>query len=419
MTGVSDLGNPRSWAPAAAALIAIAVPATPALAAPAPVPCHRIGGGKYECSWWRPGDGRTAGSIVVRDGKVVGYLHQGRNWIVCQQKGAEVDNEAGDRNHWYGWTQSDHGGTGWASALDARGGDDFGAFAKAPNCDGKYGAAPRVAGRWSTRPPSGGASPPPSDSPPPPSGGDGAPKPDKGCSDTRNRLTATARFNAHVHGVYQAKRRKKLHLRRLEGLDERFWIGSVAIRSAGCKRNGRWRPFGEPHVKVSSAALSRKGGETIKSAGAGGLGTGWGVMIGRYSDKGVPLLTINVVQCLPDGWAQFRGFLELLGLGTGVSKIRHPYSAWIAVGVYLVDKWSPEGGVECRTLNAHTFRVGASARRLVLSHVGERGGDVAARFDSEERRSDGSRVRQVLMADIGWPSFASLTYTAACALAAP
>ena len=56
--------------------------------------------------------------------KVVGYLHKGTNWIVCQQRGATTQNAASDRNSWYGWTQSDHGGAGWASAVEARGGDD-------------------------------------------------------------------------------------------------------------------------------------------------------------------------------------------------------------------------------------------------------------------------------------------------------
>jgi hypothetical protein len=134
-----------------------------AVAAPAPVPCSAVGGGKYECDWWRPGDGRDGGAIVVSNGKVVGYLHQGRNWITCQEQGADVYNEDGNKNRWYGWTQSDYGGWGWASALDAKGGDDNGKFEAAPSCKGKHGPAPGTGGLWSTRAP--GGSPPEGDAP--------------------------------------------------------------------------------------------------------------------------------------------------------------------------------------------------------------------------------------------------------------
>jgi hypothetical protein len=132
-----------------------ALGAESAVAAPAPVPCSPIGGGKHECSWWRLGDGRSGGAIVVNDGKVVGYLHQGRNWIECQQEGAKVYNEDGNKNNWYGWTTSDYGGEGWASALDAKGGDDYGEFEGVPNCDNDHGPAPGTGGLWGTTPPGG------------------------------------------------------------------------------------------------------------------------------------------------------------------------------------------------------------------------------------------------------------------------
>src|SRR3954464_11770195 len=98
------------------------VPAASAVAAPRPVPCTAAGGGKYHCEWYVAGDGRAGGAKVMMNQKVVGYLHQGTNWITCQQRGAMTRNAAGDRNSWYGWTQSDHGGAGWASAGEARGG---------------------------------------------------------------------------------------------------------------------------------------------------------------------------------------------------------------------------------------------------------------------------------------------------------
>jgi hypothetical protein len=135
---------------AAAFLLAAA---SPAVAAPAQVPCTNIGGGHYECSWYRPGDGKTAGSLVVVGTTTVGYLHQGRNWIVCQQLGGDMRNPEGDRNNWYAWTLADNDKWGWASPLDASGGDDYGNFGGGtPNCEGAHGSPPTWTGVWGVGP---------------------------------------------------------------------------------------------------------------------------------------------------------------------------------------------------------------------------------------------------------------------------
>ena len=131
-----------------AAAVTCLVLAPTALAAPAPVPCTAIGGGKYSCDLAAPADGRTAGAKVMVAGRIVGYLHKGTNWIVCQQRGALTRNAAGNTNTWYGWTQSDHGGAGWASAVEARGGDDNGQFRGVPDCKGAHGPAPSWGGVW-------------------------------------------------------------------------------------------------------------------------------------------------------------------------------------------------------------------------------------------------------------------------------
>ncbi len=110
----------------AGALLALAV-AEPALGQ-AEVPCTNVGGGKFECSWFRSGDGRSGGSIVAVGTTTVGYLHQGRNWIQCEEQGGDMRSADGYRNHWFGWTQADNGAWGWASALDASGGDDYGSI---------------------------------------------------------------------------------------------------------------------------------------------------------------------------------------------------------------------------------------------------------------------------------------------------
>ena len=52
-------------------------------------------------------------------------------------------NPEGDRNNWFGWTEAENGKLGWASPLDARGGDDYGSFGGGtPNCNGAYGSPP-------------------------------------------------------------------------------------------------------------------------------------------------------------------------------------------------------------------------------------------------------------------------------------
>ena len=125
---------------------------------PAQVPCTNIGGGHYECNWYRPGDGYSGGSLVVVGTTTVGYLPQGKNWIICQQAGGDVRNADGNRNNWYGWTEAENGKLGWASPLDAVGGDDYGTFGGGtPNCNGAHGAPPAWSGRLGRRPGPGAA----------------------------------------------------------------------------------------------------------------------------------------------------------------------------------------------------------------------------------------------------------------------
>jgi hypothetical protein len=148
---------------ASGAALAAAVLAAPA-AAQAPVPCSSIGGGRYNCEWWPAGDGHSGGALVVRDRTTVGFLHQGTNWVVCQQRGGEVFNSRGYRNYWFAWTTADNAQTGWASAIEARGGDNFGPFGGGvPNCNNAQPGLPTWSGEWG-RPP---APPPPGPVPTP------------------------------------------------------------------------------------------------------------------------------------------------------------------------------------------------------------------------------------------------------------
>jgi hypothetical protein len=166
----------------AAAGVLLAAAAGPAYAQ-APVPCTDAGSGHYDCTWYVPGDGHSGGSLVVVGTTTVGYLHQGKNWILCQQLGGDVRNAAGNKNHWFGWTQADNDQWGWASALDAQGGDDYGAFGGGtPNCNGRYGSPPSYNGVWGSPP----ASPLPA--PAPTDGDRDGVSPPVDCDDTNSRV---------------------------------------------------------------------------------------------------------------------------------------------------------------------------------------------------------------------------------------
>jgi hypothetical protein len=150
----------------AGALLALAV-SEPALGQ-AEVPCTTIGGGKFECEWYRAGNGFTGGSIVAVGTTTVGHLPKGRNWIVCEQKGGDMHSPEGYRNHWFGWTQAENGKWGWASALDASGGDNYGSFGGGtPPCNNAHGSPPTYNGVWGSPPPPSGGGPAPAPTPDP------------------------------------------------------------------------------------------------------------------------------------------------------------------------------------------------------------------------------------------------------------
>ncbi len=175
----------------AGALLALAV-AEPALGQ-AEVPCTNIGSGRTSASWYRAGDGKTGGAIVAVGTTTVGYLHQGRNWIQCEEKGGDMRSPEGYRNHWFGWTQADNGTWGWASALDASGGDNYGSFGGGtPSCNGAHGTPPAYTGLWGS---------------PPTSPADADAEPDHARRSTptrtacRRRRTATTRTRATYPGA--------------------------------------------------------------------------------------------------------------------------------------------------------------------------------------------------------------------------
>jgi len=244
---------------ALATAVTFLVLATHASAAPAPVPCTAIGGGKYNCEWYVPGDGRTGGAKVMVNRKVVGYLHQGTNWITCQQRGAMTQNAAGDRNSWYGWTQSDHGGAGWASPVEARGGDDDGRFRGVPDCRGAHGPAPGWGGVWGT---SGGAAPAPAPADPPAA----APAPVKrkrapapACTDLREDQQVRVSFRKRVERFQYDKTVVGPGGELWRARDKVNETGAIRINASTCKHRGKWRVLAPLRIEVASKGLDEVG----------------------------------------------------------------------------------------------------------------------------------------------------------------
>jgi lysophospholipase L1-like esterase len=128
----------------ATAMAVLAVSATVAsTAAAADVPCSTLSAGRYQCSFYPPGDGISAGAPVQDStGKRVGYLNHGANWIVCQASGATV-HSGSYYNRWWGYTEANDQQFGWVNAVWASGGSNDGPFATiVPNCGSTYGSPP-------------------------------------------------------------------------------------------------------------------------------------------------------------------------------------------------------------------------------------------------------------------------------------
>jgi hypothetical protein len=71
----------------------------------------------------------------------VGFLHKGRNWVLCQQVGGRETSGAYFNDNW-AWTLADNNRAGWINAVYASGGDNDGAFGGVPACNGAHGNAP-------------------------------------------------------------------------------------------------------------------------------------------------------------------------------------------------------------------------------------------------------------------------------------
>jgi hypothetical protein len=297
----------RLAAAAAVCLSLVLSASAPASAAPRPVPCSSIGSGKYACDWYVPGDGRTGGAKVMVNQQIVGYLHKGRNWILCQQRGAMTRDAAGDRNAWYGWTQSDHGGAGWVSAVEARGGDDDGPFSGAPNCRGAHGPAPAWGGVWGAQAQA-PAPPPPTPKPKPkPKKRKPKPKAAPACSSLREDQQVRVSFRRRVENFQYDKTVVGPGGELWRARDKVYETGAIRINASTCKSRGRWRVLGPLAIELDSKGLDDAGHpdgpDHVEGFGIGMVG-------GRGPrERGGPYLDISWTLCSEASWATAAGLV--------------------------------------------------------------------------------------------------------------
>jgi hypothetical protein len=321
--------------------------ASAARAAPAPVPCSAVGAGKYACGWYVPGDGIHGGARVMLGAVTVGFLHQGTNWVVCQQRGATVRDAAGDLNHWYGWTEADNRRWGWASPLEARGGADFGPFAGVPDCRGAHGAAPGTGGLWgAAATPSRPA--PPAAATPVATTRPAAPACLRTVEGQSLRIVGAVTEDAYVETYFSGGRPS-------HGQSEisRWGIGSIAVRAATCQTpSRRWRLINPVSVTPRY--------EGIDAAGKLRGSRGWGLAPRRLQRSA---LQIDAIRC-DRGWL-WSGAKAILGLPLPI-----PYLA--SVGQWLGGLVLPNDKTGCIRLTE--LRVGLDiGRRGRLSVRGDSG----------------------------------------------
>ena len=315
-----------------------------ATAAPAPVPCSNSGGGKYTCQWYPPGDGIRGGAKVIAGGRLVGYLHQGSNWVICQQVGATVRNSSGDLNNWYGWTQADNGRWGWASPLEARGGANFGAFSGVPNCNGAHGPAPSQGGVW-------GASAPALPAPTSPQ----SVKRRQACSKLNEdqRLSVGGHLREITYTEYYSGGGRPS--RSYERESRSFGMGKVDIRLTTCKMaSGKWRVLDPVNVTPDYNGVDAAG--QIEGGGS----RGWGLAPRELTSS---KLSLAAMECDDQG---------LLTTGKFLLGVPLPIPFLADVGRFVVSANIPDGEVRCESLTPLTLRL----------DIAKRNGKVALRGDS-------------------------------------
>jgi hypothetical protein len=245
---------PRTWRRAAAGAVATTVALTAvgigAAAAAAPAPCTAIDGGKYNCTFYVAGDGKSGGAPVQVGGTTVGYLHKGTNWVLCQQVGGRVTSGKFFNNNW-AWTLADNLKYGWVNAVYASGGGNDGPFGGVPGCNNAHGAPPGGPG---------GPGAPPAPPPPPGPPAAGFP-PDVTSAPDKARYDDAASWS----GGKNCSGGFTVGAKRLQAWIRANW-GAATIQGYNCRPNTADRSKTSIHGVGRASDWFRKAGNAAQAA---------------------------------------------------------------------------------------------------------------------------------------------------------
>jgi hypothetical protein len=315
---------------------ALALVSAPATAAATSIPCTSIGGGKYNCQFYPPGNGISGGTpVLASNGARVGYLNQGTNYVFCQQRG-RTQRSGPYFNYWWAYTKANDLRYGWASAVYAKGGSNNGAFGGVPNCKGHKGHPP--------------SAPAPAPRPPRPA-----------CVKLleNQRLTVGISFryrhtlSLYANGQFQQKVLTNTHKQ----------FGTVEIGGATCLKPGvGWRVVSPIGVGYSSKGLSSDG--HIRSKG---LTKGWGIGIRRGAGGSAPRISLQLMHC---GKGVFYQNLHKL-LSVPIPGLRFIYSVgrWLG-GLFLP---FPHDKLKCANNGTQEMQVYADANGHLRVRADNRG----------------------------------------------
>lgn len=315
-------------------------------AAPKQVPCTPIGGGKHNCSWRVAGNGKTGGSPVLdSNGKRVGFLHQGTNYITCQARG-RTERSGKYFNSAWGRTVADNRKAGWVNAVWASGGDNDGGFSGAPAC--KKGHPP-LKGR-TTAPP--------------------APQPEATVNDecagaVKEDQTISARYTYTYikRQVIAPGNVATAPTSRIEQGPDKHRFGTVRIIGGTCHTKKGWRPLRNSTVFTTSDGLYQDGGGNAAVKGKNSQ-KGWGLGPSRI---GPGLVDIQMTYCSrDDSLGRFVDFLEAIP----VPGLKYVYSVAKAAGTYLFGKkFRPAADTKCGDMGSNRIAMYADKRGRLRARI--------------------------------------------------
>src|SRR3954464_9355358 len=145
-----------------------------------------------------------------------------------------------------GRARAKRGGAGWASAVEARGGDDDGQFRGVPGCGGAHGPAPGWGGVWGAS--AGGPGPAPAPAKPAPAPPSPRP-PAPACSPRREDQQVRVSFRRRVERFRYDKSAVGRDSELWRARDKVYETGAVRINASTGKHKGRSRGLGAPPLR--------------------------------------------------------------------------------------------------------------------------------------------------------------------------